>query len=192
MKYEELQKLNFNGRQIIQINNGIPEFNKECIPNYFYLSELDYLNRAGLAFATISQKTMPKQKRPKISFKPTGWQEDETIIDGSLQQIYNRSHLLAWDLIGIGNEPKNLITGTRLLNGDLMQLFENRISSYVENYNNEVRYQVVPIFKDDNLLASGVWMMAQSSNCQGISFNVYLFNVQTNIEIDYKTGRIKK
>jgi DNA-entry nuclease len=192
---ENLAIKEFNKVTIEQINGGLPTFSeKELLINQkemYQLSELDELGRPGENNAFLGKTLFPTRNRNELTFKPTGWYETKAVIDtdenGKL--IYNRAHIIAFSLIGLLNEPRNLITGTRLLNDPAMERFESRIVDYIETTNNHVRYRVKPIFRDDELLSRGIHMMAKSIEDEGISFNVYIYNVQPGIKIDYKTGK---
>ena len=136
---------------------------------------------------------MPTEERGQIGMiKPSGWHTVKyDIVDG--KYLYNRCHLIGYQLTGENANEKNLITCTRQMNAETMLEFENKVADYVKETNNHVLYRVTPIFKGDNLLASGVQMEAYSveDNGKGISFNVYVYNVQDGITIDYKTGDSK-
>lgn len=153
-------------------------------------SELDNLGRCSVAYACVGKDIMPAEKRGTIgSVKPSGWHTVKyDCIDG--KYLYNRCHLIGYQLTGENANIKNLITGTRYLNVEGMLPFENMVADYVKETDNHVLYRVTPIFERDNLLVSGVQMEAKSveDNGDGISFNVYCYNVQPDIVIDYKTG----
>lgn len=179
----------------IQINNNQPYFNEEeyttkAFENY---SQLDKLGRCGVAYANICKELMPKngETRESISnVKPTGW--EQTKVDG--EYIYNRCHLIGYQLAAENANEKNLITGTRYFNVEGMLPFENKVAEYInQNKNNHVLYRVTPIFKGNNLLASGVEMEAYSveDNGKGLSYNVFVYNVQPGATIDYATGKVK-
>lgn len=179
----------------VRLNNNKPYFEKkdyttETFENY---SDLDEYGRCRIAYANICKEIMPKkgQERESISrIKPTGWQQ--TKING--EYLYNRCHLIAYQLADESANEKNLITGTRYFNVDGMLPFENEVANYIEkNENNHVLYRVTPIFKGENLLASGVEIEAYSveDNGDGVCFNVYIYNVQPGIDIDYATGKVK-
>lgn len=179
----------------IYINNNIPNFNESdySIESFEKYSELDNLGRAGVAYANIGIDLMPTEKRGSIGMiKPTGW---HTIkydnIDG--KYLYNRCHLIGYQLTGENANEKNLITCTRYMNIVSMLQFENKVAEYIKKTHNHVLYRVTPFYKDDNLLASGVEIEAYSveDNGEGIKFNVYVYNIQDGIEIDYKTGNSK-
>ena len=181
----------------IEINNNKPYFKEEdySTESFEKYSEWDNLGRSGVAFANICKETMPKvgEERGEISSVKdlSGWIQkryDNLIKD---KYLYNRCHLIGWQLAGENANKKNLITGTRYLNTEGMLPFENLVAEYIKsNKNNHVLYRVTPIFKDNNLLASGVEMEAWSveDNGQGVCFNVYCYNVQPGIVIDYATG----
>lgn len=182
----------YNGKSYIVLNNNIPEFDEEYINTNTFesYSDLDYLGRAGVAFANISVALMPTEKRESIgNIKPSGWQISKyDFIDG--KYLYNRCHLIAYQLTAENANEKNLITCTRQMNSLSMLEFENKVANYIKKTKNHVLYRVTPMYIEDNLLASGVKMEALSieDNGKGIKFNVYVYNVQDKIEIDYKTG----
>lgn len=174
----------------IEINNNEPYFTEsdyttEAFEKY---SELDDLGRCGVAYANICKEIMPTEERKDISeIKPTGWVQKK--YNG--EYLYNRCHLIGHQLAGEDANELNLITGTRYFNVSGMLPFENQIADYIEeNENNHVLYRVTPIFQDENLVASGVTLEAYSveDNGQGVCFNVYVYNVEPGITIDYKTG----
>ncbi len=181
----------------VEINNNIPYFKEEdyTTETFEKYSEWDSLGRSGVAFANICKETMPKsgEKRGEIGNVKdlSGWVQkryDNIIKD---KYLYNRCHLIGWQLSGENANKRNLITGTRYFNTEGMLPFENKVAEYLEqNENNHVLYRVTPIFKENNLLASGVeieaWSVEDKGN--GICFNVYCYNVQPGIVIDYSTG----
>ena len=173
-----------------EINNNIPYFEEKehttkAFENY---SQLDNLKRCGVAYANICKEIMPTEKRGDISnVKPTGWKQAK--YDGKF--LYNRCHLIGYQLAGENANELNLITGTNYFNVEGMLPFENKVAEYIDkNNNNHVLYRVTPDFKGDNKVASGVEMEAYSveDNGRGISFNVYVYNVQPGITINYQTG----
>ena len=177
-----------------EINNNIPYFEEsehttKAFENY---SQLDSLKRCGVAYANICKEIMPTEKRGDISnVKPTGWKQAK--YDGKF--LYNRCHLIGYQLAGENANELNLITGTNYFNVEGMLPFENKVAEYIEkNNNNHVLYRVTPDFKGDNKVASGVEMEAYSveDNGRGISFNVYVYNVQPGITINYQTGENSK
>lgn len=183
---------NYTDKPFAVINNNIPFFlaNDLVTESFEYYSDLDSLGRCGFAFANIGTDIMPTEKRESIShITPSGWKSVQyDNIDG--KNLYNRSHLIGFQLSAENANEKNLITGTRYLNVTGMLPFENMVADYVKETNNHVLYRVTPIFKNDNLIADGVLMEAKSveDNGEGILFNVFVYNVQPEITIDYKTG----
>lgn len=178
----------------IEINNNIPyfegsEYTTKAFENY---SQLDNLKRCGVAYANICKEIMPTEKRGDISnVKPTGWKQAK--YEGKF--LYNRCHLIGYQLAGENANELNLITGTNYFNVEGMLPFENKVAEYIEkNNNNHVLYRVTPDFKGDNKVASGVEMEAYSveDNGQGVQFNVYVYNVQPGITINYQTGENSK
>lgn len=187
----------FAGKAYVEIDNNKPHFSEEEInikDGYESYSKLDKYGRCGVAFAKVGKATMPTEKRGSIGMiKPTGWHTiryDNLIKD---KYLYNRCHLIGYQLTGENANEKNLITGTRYLNVTGMLPFENEVAEYIENTNNNVLYRATPIFVGDELVARGVHLEAFSieDNGKGISFNVYCYNNQPNIAIDYKTGESK-
>lgn len=189
----------YSGNPYVQINNNIPDFKEsEYTTNAFETySNLDNLGRCGVAYANICKEIMPPKdaERESISkIKPSGWQTSkyDEIVDG--KYLYNRCHLIGYQLAGENANEKNLITGTRYMNVNGMLPFENLVATYIgKNNNNHVLYRVTPIFEGNNLVASGVQMEAYSveDNGKGVCFNVYVYNVQPGITIDYSTGKSK-
>lgn len=186
----------YSSSPYVEINNNIPYFTEEDLTTEAFenYSELDILGRCGVATANICEKIMPPKdaERGEIGgIKPTGWVQkryDDLIQD---KYLYNRCHLIGWQLAGENANKNNLITGTRYLNTEGMLPFENEVAEYLDkNKNNHVLYRVTPIFENNNLLASGVEMEALSveDKGKGVQFNVYCYNVQPGIVIDYKTG----
>lgn len=178
----------------VKINDNKPDFDAGKYDEAFeYYGDLDELGRCTVCFANISQELMPIKERGAIgSIKPTGWHTTKyDCVDG--KYLYNRCHLIGYQLTAENANEKNLITGTRYLNIDGMLPFEDKVAEYVKGTGNHVLYRATPIFKDDELVARGVQLEAMSveDNGAGICFNVYCYNVQPNIEIDYKTGESK-
>ena len=176
------------------INNNIPEFEKtDYTKSFEKYGELDSLGRCTSCIANIGTDLMPTEERGAIgSVKPTGWQIAKySNVDG--RYLYNRCHLIGYQLSAENANPNNLITGTRYLNIEGMLPFESKVATYVKATSNHVLYRVTPIFKDDELVARGVQMEAYSieDDGEGVEFNVYCYNVQPDIEIDYKTGNSK-
>ena len=195
-----LQKVSINnipkysGNAYISINFGKPYFSeseKENKEQFEYYSSLDDLGRCGVAYANICKDVMPTEERGTIGqIRPTGWHtvKYNGIVDGNY--LYNRCHLIGYQLAGENVNELNLITGTRYLNVVGMLEFENMVGAYVEETNNHVLYRVTPIFNGNDLVAQGVEIEAWSVEDEGsgICFNVFCYNVQPGIEIDYATG----
>lgn len=183
----------YSGSPYITVDNNIPQFLETDISttSYEYYSDLDNLGRCGVVYACIGKDIMPTGKRGEIGIvKPSGWQTVKypDIIEDVY--LYNRCHLIGYKLTGENDNTKNLITGTRYMNVEGMLPFENKIANYVEETGNHVMYRVTPIFDGENLLANGVQLEAKSveDNGEGILFNVFCYNVQPGIIIDYATG----
>ncbi len=182
----------YSGEPYVAVNDNVPQFLETDLStdSYEYYSDLDSLGRCGVVYACIGTDLMPTEERGSIgSVKPTGWHTVKyDVVDGNY--LYNRCHLIGYQLSGENANTKNLITGTRYLNVDGMLPFENMVADYVLETENHVMYRVTPIFDGDNLLASGVQIEAESveDNGEGILFNVYCYNVQPGVEIDYATG----
>lgn len=182
----------YSGTPYVDVNNNIPYFTSSDLTTTAFenYSSLDTLGRCGVAYANICKEIMPTEERGKIGqVKPTGWHTVKyDNVDG--KYLYNRCHLIGYQLSGENANEKNLITGTRYMNVDGMLPFENMVADYVKETNNHVLYRVIPIFEGSNLLANGVLMEAKSveDNGDGILFNVFCYNVQPGITINYATG----
>ncbi|CCY47138.1 prophage Lp1 protein 65 [Firmicutes bacterium CAG:822] len=182
----------YSGEAYVTINENKPNFTDEDYTKdtFELYSDLDILNRAGVAFAKVSKETMPTEERGSIGMiKPTGWHTVKyDIVSG--KYLYNRCHLIGYQLTGENANEKNLITCTRQMNTGAMLDFENEVANYIDETNNHVLYRVTPIYVDNNLLASGVQIEASSveDKCGEICFNVYIYNVQDGITIDYTNG----
>lgn len=191
----------YSGNAAIQLNNNVPNFSEKMIEDatgktYESYAKLDSLGRCGVCVASIDQSLMPIEERESIGqIKPTGWHtvKYSDQIDGNY--LYNRCHLIGYQLTGENANKKNLITGTRYLNVDGMLPYENMVADYLKkSSSNKVLYRVTPVFADkDDLVCSGVQMEALSLNDSGkaIQFNVYCYNVQPGIDIDYADGSSK-
>lgn len=182
----------YSGKPYAEINNDLPFFKEyEIIDASFeFYGDMDDKGRCNVCFASVSKDTMPNEKRGSISsVTPTGWVNIryETISGGYL---YNRCHLIGYQLTGENANKRNLITGTRYFNIEAMLPFENMVDDYIESSGNHVMYRVTPLFKDNNLVAHGVLIEAYSveDNGEGISTCVFCYNVQPSISIDYLTG----
>lgn len=183
----------FDGKTpYVIINNNEPNFPEEDFNSNSFekYSELDSLGRCGVAYANVSKETMPTEARGEISkVKPTGWHTVKyDCVEG--KYLHNRCHLIGYQLTAENANKQNLITGTRYLNVDGMLPFENQVAEYVKQENGHVLYRVTPIFEGNNLVPNGVQMEAESVEDKGekVKFNVYAYNVQPNIKIDYLTG----
>lgn len=182
----------YDGKANVAVNNNEPFFTDSdmtttAFENY---SDLDSLGRCGVAYANICKDIMPTEERGKIGMiKPSGWHtvKYDVIKD---RYLYNRCHLIGYQLAGENANPKNLITGTRYLNVEGMLPFENLVADYVNNTGNHVLYRVTPMFSGSNLVANGVLIEAKSveDNGGGILFNVYCYNVQPGVGINYENG----
>lgn len=177
----------------IVLNGNIPDFTKSDMTTEAFetYSELDSLGRCGVAYANICQELMPTEEREGISeVKPSGWINKDygDLVDGGY--LYNRCHLIGFQLAGENANEQNLITGTRYMNIEGMLPFENMVADYVDETDNHVLYRVTPIYDGDDLVASGVQMEGYSveDNGEGICFNIYAYNAQPGIAIDYATG----
>ena len=182
----------YQGEPYVVLNDNQPYFSEEDYQRQVFesYSELDFLGRVGVAFAHIGQELMPTEDRESISsINPTGWvQKEYDIVSG--KYLYNRCHLIGYQLTGENDNEKNLMTCTRSMNVDGMLPFENEIAEYIKTTNHHVLYRVTPIFEGNHLLASGVQLEASSieDHCASLCFNVYIYNVEDGITIDYQTG----
>lgn len=182
----------FTDSPYVVLNNNVPNFSDSDLQpvSFEKYSKLDSLGRCGVALACVGKDIMPTEERESIGqVKPTGWQTVKyDIVDG--KYLYNRCHLIGFQLTGENANKLNLITGTRYLNVDGMLPFENMIADFVKETGNHVLYRVTPIYDGTNLVASGVQMEAKSveDNGEGICFNIYAYNNQPGIEINYATG----
>jgi len=182
----------FSGEPFVALADNVPSFlpGEMTTSSYEVYSPLDALGRCGVASACVGVDLMPTEERESIGqVKPSGWQTVKyDCVDG--KYLYNRCHLIGFQLTGENANKQNLITGTRYMNVDGMLPFENMVADYVKETGNHVLYRVTPIYDGDALDAGGVQMEALSVEDKGtgISFNVYVYNVQPGVEIDYATG----
>lgn len=180
----------YSGEPYVVVNNNIPFFKDSDLTTEAFekYSDLDSLGRCGAAYANVCQEIMPTENRGAIGMvKPTGWQTVKyDWVDG--KYLYNRCHLIGYQLSGENANEKNLITGTRYLNVDGMLPFENLVADYVHETDHHVLYRVTPVFENSDLVASGVLMEAQSVEDDDVLFCVYCYNVQPKVTIDYATG----
>lgn len=182
----------YAGKASVPVHGNIPFFTAEEITEEVFeeYSDLDEMGRCGTAFANICREIMPTEEREPIgNVRPTGWQtvKYDVITD---QYLYNRCHLIGYQLAGENANEKNLITGTRYMNVEGMLPWEDLVADYVRKSGNHVLYRVTPCFEGNNLVASGVLMEAYSveDDGQGICFNVYCYNLQPGVIIVYETG----
>lgn len=182
----------YSGKAYVVVNNNNPYFEKSDLTtkSFEQYAPLDSLGRCGVAYANIGRDIMPTEERGSIGMvKPSGWHSIRyENVEG--KYLYNRCHLIGFQLSAENANTSNLITGTRYLNIQGMLPFENMVADYVKGTNNHVLYRVTPIFEGNNLLASGVLMEGYSieDNGDGICYNVYCYNVQPGIKINYSTG----
>ncbi len=183
----------YSGEPYVVLEDNVPEFKEEELTTESFeeYSELDDLGRCGTAYANISEELMPTQERGPIGqVKPSGWQtvKYNDLIEGNY--LYNRCHLIGFQLAGENANKQNLITGTRYLNVTGMLPFENEVADYVKETGNHVLYRVTPVFEGENLVPDGVQMEAKSveDNGDGVQFHVFCYNVQPQITINYATG----
>lgn len=182
----------YNEESYVILEDNEPRFEESdyTTTGFENYSKLDSLGRAGGAYASVGIEMMPTEKRGSIGMiKPSGWHTIKyDIVEG--KYLYNRCHLIGYQLTGENANEKNLITCTRYMNTVGMLPFENQVAEYVKETKNHVLYRVTPIYEDDNLLANGVEIEALSveDKGEGIKFHVFVYNVQDGIEIDYKTG----
>lgn len=189
---KKFQVPEYTGDLYVVIDENKPWFTEADMTavSYEYFSELDHLGRCGVVEASIGTDLMPTEERGKIGqVKPSGWKTVKyDCVDG--MYLFNRCHLIGYQLTGENANLSNLITGTRYMNVQGMLPFENMVADYVKETNNHVMYRVTPIFEGDNLVATGVQMEAKSveDHGKGIQFHVFVFNVQPGIAIDYSNG----
>ena len=186
----------YSGKAYISVNGNVPYFTAAELTTTSFetYSDLDTLGRCGVTYACIGQDLMPTKERGSIGMvKPTGWHtvRYDDLVDG--KYLYNRCHLIGYQLTGENANTQNLITGTQYLNIEGMLPFENMVADYIQETNNHVLYRVTPIFEGNNLLANGVLMEGYSVEDKGagVSYCVFAYNVQPGIEIDYATGESK-
>lgn len=186
----------YDGEPYVVIDNNEPDFTEEELQPEAYeaYGTLDELGRCSTAEASIGEELMPTGKRGNIGqVKPTGWHTVKyDTVDG--KYLYNRCHLIGYQLTAENANEENLITGTRYMNTEGMLPFENMVADYIKETGNHVMYRVTPVFEGENLVASGVQMEAESVEDKGadLSFNVYVYNVQPGVEIDYQTGESRE
>lgn len=185
----------YAGLPYVELTDGVPEFTEEMLTeaarSYERYHSLDLLGRPQEACASVGPDLMPEEKRESIGMiKPAGFHTvryDDLIED---KYLYNRCHIIGWQLTGENANPQNLITGTRYMNVEGMLPFENRIASYIRSTGNHVLYRVTPVYSEEELLCRGMRLEACSveDGGEGLQFHVFVYNVQPGIEIDYATG----
>ena len=191
----------FSGEPYVEINGNVPDFTKaesrkakrklKKGKRFMKLSKLDSLGRCGTVVCIVGKETMPEGERGSIGMvKPSGWKISKYDFIDNGGYLYNRCHMLGWQLTGLNAEERNLITGTRYLNTQGMLRFENKVSGYVRWNDRHVLYRVTPVFRKKELVCRGVEIEAYSLEDDGerISFNVYCYNVQPGVKINYRTG----
>lgn len=182
----------FSEEAFVVIDDNVPEFDKKDLPKNSFekYSALDSLGRCGAAYANIGKDLMPTEKRERISpIHPSGWHSVKyQFVEG--KYLYNRCHLIGFQLAGENANEKNLITGTRYMNVEGMLPFENEVAEYVKKTDNHVLYRVTPVYEGDDLVAKGVRMEAYSveDEGEGVCFDVFVYNNQPGVDIDYATG----
>lgn len=180
----------YNGEPYVVLDNNVPDFTEDEYRSgaFEYYSDLDRFGRCGMAEAMITRQMMPTEERGEIGMiRPSGWHTVKYDgIDG--RYLYNRCHLIAYELTGENANERNLITGTRYMNVEGMLPWENMVAQYIRRTGDKVIYRVTPVYQGKNLVASGVHMEAESIGSSQICFNIFVFNVQPGIEIDYATG----
>ncbi len=185
----------YAGVPYVELSSGEPAFTdtmlEEAAESYETYSPLDVLGRPGPAVASVGSDLMPEGERESIGMiRPAGFHNvryDDLIED---KYLYNRCHMIGWQLTGENANEENLITGTRYMNVEGMLPFENRIASYVRQTGNHVLYRVTPLYREDDLVCRGIQLEACSveDSGEGLKFHVFIYNVQPGIEIDYATG----
>lgn len=185
----KLATLTYTGKDVIAVNNNDPSFSKSDLSKaggaWQRYGNLDGLNRVTAANALLNESLMPHSRREPLHIDPTGW-HNKRIAGGWL---YNRCHLIGYQLTGQNNNMKNLMTGTRQLNDPDMLRYESEVADYLkESAGNYVRYRVTPIFRGNELLARGVEMEGQSTGSNAVHFNVYIFNVEDGVRLNYSDG----
>ena len=180
----------YSNSPYVVLNNNVPKFTENDITEigYEYYSDLDEYKRSQVAYAVVGVETMPTENRMSNGqIKPSGWHTVKyDIVDGGY--LYNRCHLIGYQLTGENKNENNLITGTRYMNVKGMLKFENQVADYITTTKNHVMYRTTPIYSGDNLLANGVQIEAKAIEDKHFYFNVYVYNVQPGIVIDYRSG----
>ena len=183
----------YSGEASVELNKGHPAFSKKGLRTEFFqkFSKLDSKGRCGQAFAVLDREHMPEGERGSIGMiRPSGWKLSKYGFIDNGGYLFNRCHLIGWQLSGENAEERNLITGTRYMNMEGMLPYENQVANYIRETGNHVAYRVTPDFRGSELVCRGVQIEAVSVEDQGksLSFNVYCYNVQPGVEIDYRSG----
>lgn len=200
---ESLKSQVYDGQHQVIVVNDKAQFSSDELSlengSWETYAELDWLNRVGVAEAMLGQDLMPTSDREDISsVKPTGWKNKKIIFNGKEDYLYNRSHLIGFQLSGENTNVNNLFTGTRALNANFqdeqssMVYYENLVANYIRETGHHIRYRVTPIFKHVELVCRGIRIEAQSIEDDALSFDVYIFNIQPGYEINYLTGTSQK
>lgn len=194
--YDHLPTEYDGGYTEIVINDNRPTFTDSDLDLsngvWQTFSDLDHLNRVGVADALIGKESFPEEERAsRMYVKPTGWNQQKT-GSGANDWLYNRCHLIGHQMTGENDNPKNLMTGTRKFNDPHMKNYETQLMDYIRLTGNHVRYRVTPHFIGNELVARGVQMEAEGIEDQQFAYNVYVYNVQEGYTIDYETGRATK
>lgn len=180
----------YSGSPYVELSGNQPDFDESQFhtDSYAFYTDLDQLGRCGACYANIGQELMPTEDRGSISsVHPSGWKQAQyDCVEG--KNLYNRCHLIGFQLTGENANEHNLITGTRYLNVDGMLPFEDQVADYIRDTGHHVLYRVTPDFRDSELVARGVEMEAASVEDDTIRFHVYCYNVQPGVCIDYATG----
>ncbi|MTV81402.1 DNA/RNA non-specific endonuclease [Secundilactobacillus folii] len=192
-KTTQLARLSYHGQQVVMVNHNHPGFSEDDLSTakgpWQQYHDLDQYNRVTGADALLGKSLMPHAQRERLYIDPTGWHNKRIRYHGESDWLYNRCHLIGYQLTGQNNNPQNLMTGTRSLNSPGMEDYETEIATYLKAHPTDyVRYRVTPVFRSQELLARGVQMQAQSVGSSEIRFNVYIFNVQPGVKIDYTSG----
>lgn len=192
----QLANLNFDGKnQVVEVNQNRSTFSASDLSlsrgNWETFSNLDQYNRVGIANAMLHKSMMPTAKREPLYVKPTGWHNKPITVNGKREWLYNRCHLIGYQFTGQNNNMKNLMTGTKSFNDPGMLVYEEKVANYLKTTGNHVRYQVEPIFRGNELVARGVHMQAKSIEDNQLEFNVYIFNVEPGVMINYDDGTSK-
>lgn len=190
---QQLANLKYSGQQIVQINQGKPSFTEKQLKTnngaWAVYGELDDLKRATIATGLLNASLMPTAKRQRLTVAPTGYRNRRVPMNGHYDWLFNRAHLIGYQFTGQNNNLRNLVTGTRSLNDPAMTYYENRTANYLRTHRADyVRCEVTPIYRNNELVPRGIHMQAQSVKSNTISYNIYIFNVQKGVTINYNNG----